>query len=627
MSIKISIAKFTSSPAGAGWAQVHDFTPQDPVKLELRGRLLAVITMQGEGMPKLPLQMVEVGREILSRLHEEYFGNLEASAFDRLVLSVNKVFQEFSEGSARVEIAALAILGAKVVIAGTAMSQAICARGGVVASVLDPKGGIPSSSGMIIPGDVFLVGSKNFFERFSQGVIKAAMTRPTPELIMESLNPGQTENGNMGAFVLKVENDTPIAVTRIDNFDEPKARPSQVEKYKQKAAGVVEKILQKLPKAKIVVGRDFRDLETSGSRKMAVTVGLMLLFILLASIFFGIYQKNLKSSKEKYMGRLTSAEHQLEEAKSLKDLNQARARELLIAAKSTAGDLQKEGIKDERIENLVKEIDLNIGDIAGIYSVDPELFLDLSLLSQGTRADDGSLSEGRLLILDKAGKLVSIDVAVKKTKVVAGPETIRNPLFVGVYADRNFVLNSEGIDEVEEDAKMVIEKDWTDAGGFHIYGGNAYVLDKGEDKIWRYTGPPAGGDAGFGQQKNWFAPGIEVTLSGVVSWAVDGSIWLLTSSGDVEKYVQGSPQDIDLTGIGGGLSGAKDIFADSETQYVYILDSQQGRVVVLEKDGTYKAEYIGEKIKDATKVVVSESNKKIILLAGSKLYSIEAKHL
>jgi hypothetical protein len=49
--------------------------------------------------------------------------------------------------------------------------------------------------------------------------------------------------------------------------------------------------------------------------------------------------------------------------------------------------------------------------------------------------------------------------------------------------------------------------------------------------------------------------------------------------------------------------------------------------VVLEKDGNYKAQYFSDKLKEAKDIAVSEKNKKIIFLSGSKLYSIEIKHL
>ena len=51
------------------------------------------------------------------------------------------------------------------------------------------------------------------------------------------------------------------------------------------------------------------------------------------------------------------------------------------------------------------------------------------------------------------------------------------------------------------------------------------------------------------------------------------------------------------------------------------------RVVVLGKDGNYKAEYLSDKIGEATDLAVSEKEGKIILLAGAKIYSLTIKHI
>ena len=72
-------------------------------------------------------------------------------------------------------------------------------------------------------------------------------------------------------------------------------------------------------------------------------------------------------------------------------------------------------------------------------------------------------------------------------------------------------------------------------------------------------------------------------------------------------------------------SFSKDLTAQ-ELSNIYILDRQNGRVVVIDKEGKYKAQYIHDKIKGALDLAVSEKNKKIIILTGDKLLSLEVKH-
>jgi len=98
-------------------------------------------------------------------------------------------------------------------------------------------------------------------------------------------------------------------------------------------------------------------------------------------------------------------------------------------------------------------------------------------------------------------------------------------------------------------------------------------------------------------------------------------------SGDVHKYSLGNRISFEVSGVNPEITFLNSVYTNEELSYVYILDRQEGRVVVIDKEGKYKAQYIHDKIKQATDLAVSEKNKKIIILTGDKLLSLEAKHL
>ncbi|MCX6724800.1 MAG: hypothetical protein NTV20_01730, partial [Candidatus Shapirobacteria bacterium] len=89
-------AKIVGTPTGTSGSWVHAFSPQEAEKLSKRGHLLAVIGLtEFAGMSEI----AAVGKEIISRLQEEYYGNLESSAFHQLQNTINKVSQEVKEGT------------------------------------------------------------------------------------------------------------------------------------------------------------------------------------------------------------------------------------------------------------------------------------------------------------------------------------------------------------------------------------------------------------------------------------------------------------------------------------------------------------------------------------------------
>ncbi len=626
--LSAQVAKFSLAPNSSSWGQVHDFTPSDSEKLAKRGRLIAIIAMDGNFLSQV--EALNLGREILTRLHEEYFGELKTPLFEALTKALDQVSGEFSTKSTKTRFGALALIDDKIIFSASAGIMGYVLRKGSLAQILNPKMGIVSGAGNIFTGDAFLLGTDSFLQNLSEGIIKAALEKQTADMCLESLTP-LIYGKEYEAVVAAIVKFPSQALSTLEYFpsdystlNKPNFVSTWLTSFRAKMVNLIDGVISRLPERKISVYPDLSNLEERKNKKRMIFVGGLLLLLLVVSIVFGIFQRSGKLARQKYEDRLANSGHQLEEAKSLSTINQARSRELLLSARATLNGIKSEGVKDERVDSVLEDINRNIGIIAGIYEVTPELYLDLSLLSEGFNGDDLSFSGGRMLILDTKGKLVSVNLDSKKTRVLVGPEKLMNAKFTAVYADRNYVLKDNEIVEVlVGSTKPAIEKDWEDPLGIHAFSANIYLLDKGKNEIFRYSGS----QSGFGSGKNWFAPGVTVDLSGVISWSIDGSIWLLTKSGEIEKYTNGNPQNFVLSGLEGSVVGARDIFTDEAMKYIYVLDNQKGRVIVIDKEGQYKAEYLSEEIKKAAKLVVSEEEKKIILMVQDKLYAIELKHI
>jgi len=324
-----------------------------------------------------------------------------------------------------------------------------------------------------------------------------------------------------------------------------------------------------IPERRIVVKNEPGFEVDSKSKKTTFSVGVILLVILAISIGFGVMQKKEKAKQED----------------AAKIEQEARDREAM-----------------------------------GIYQTSPELFLDLTLLSAGFKGDVVSSSGGNLYILDKnSKKIVSIGISSKKSEVVAGQGELDEALDLASYEDRVFISDSEGIKEVDDGATGVIEKDWEGDIFIQAFAGNLYVLDKSAGAIYRFSGS----EGGFGSKSNWLASSTKLDFSNAKSWTFDGAIYVLTGS-RVLKFSQGSPQNFSLASE---ILSPSAIYADEENQYLYVLDKEGGKVVVLEKDGKFKAQYSSGEISNAVNLIASETEKKIILLTGEKLLSVEMKHL
>jgi hypothetical protein len=65
------------------------------------------------------------------------------------------------------------------------------------------------------------------------------------------------------------------------------------------------------------------------------------------------------------------------------------------------------------------------------------------------------------------------------------------------------------------------------------------------------------------------------------------------------------------------------LFTDKECDNLYILDRKNTRIVVINKIGIYKKSYVWPGIAGVSNIAVSENLKKIYLLSGSRLYTLD----
>jgi len=626
---RVKSSKLTANPGEGGWAQVHEFKPEDKEKLALRGHLFAVVatSKQEEGVDSVVL-----GREVLARLHEEYFGKTKLKAFNALKGAIEKVINEFTESLGQVEIAAAVLLQDVVYSAAGGGSQAAVFREGMLAKILvSKKGEVVSASGYPQENDIFLLGTASLFESLGEGIIKAALTSGKPQEIVESLAPAvhsKKEGGNLGLVVIKFEKPEVFEIGRPEKESKEK---SSVKDLKISPPPLLQKVMNRLsaikikfPKKRIYVRREEVEVEVVQKRKVAVSIGAILVILLIVSIGFGIRQKKIGETRSRYEGRLTEAQHEFEEAIRLFSLNPERARELFIHSRNLSEELLGEGVSDRDLDELKKNLEQNRGYILGEYKIEPELFIDISLLSEGLIGDDLAASAGQLFVLDKNGKrIVQVSIDTKKTEVVAGPEQIDEVDDIAAYAERVFILNSSGVFEVGEEKKKAVDADWEGEVLSYTYAGNLYILEKDNSEIWRYSGT---GET-FGSKQRWLAPGVEPDLGNIFSWTIDGSIWFLSETGGVFKYTRGNQDSLTIAGAVPNLSSPSAIYTNEELEFVYILEKENQRVVVIDKEGNYQAQYLNEVIGEAKNLAVSEEEGKIIFLTETKLYSIEAKHL
>jgi hypothetical protein len=629
--LEITSAKVTATPGPSGWVQVYEFTPEDPSQLRVRGKIFIVVASKkwtGE------IEAMSSGRALIKRFNEEYYGALETKTFDALKNTTQKVIGEFKESWGDVEIVCCAMADGVVYSAASGGCRVIISRDGALATILTSQGeDVIAASGYPKVNDSILLGTQAFFEKVTVEVIKTGLDNGKPEFAEETFAPlvrGSEGIGTTGALIMKFTNNDFFVQKEADQSEQPvENREDQLSKpkehvFKEKLAGLITLFSKKIPKKGIYLKSRMGDEATSQSRKMTFSVGLILLGILIVSIGFGIRQKKVNDFKKEYQGKLAVATEQVDRAISLSSVSIDDARQLFLDSEQKLTEILALKVKDPKVDELQKKIEDSRAAILGEFAATPELFLDLGLLSSGFKGDLVSSSGGLIYVLDKGGgKVVSIAFDTKKSNVVAGPSVVSGPLDLASYQDNVYVLFSDGVYLVDSVKTKVIEKTWTGNAFIHAFAGNLYILDKDGNQIYRYSGVPGNT---FGSQQNWLSGSTKPDFSGAVSWGMNGAIYVLYPNSKILKYSLGSPQNFSLSAISPEIGNVDALYADPDNQNVYLLDKAGKRVVVIDKNGKYIAQYISDQISATTSLVVSESQKRIILLTGDKLLSVELKN-
>ncbi len=635
----LETAKIVGTATEEAWSQVHTFSPTEKEKLAKRGQFLAVISLSEltEG------EVVAAGREIISRLHEEYYGGLEEKAINQLEKALKQVLEETKEEAA-LEVEAAALIGETIYFAIAGKGKVLVQRKGKIATILSGKEAeVEVASGRVTSGDVFLLGSQKFFSFLAEGAIKAALSVDSANEAAESLVPmihGRKEDGQAAAVVLKLESlaeEEPKAILPQEEKPSEEKPTFERQRFKfgirQQLTGLLNrgvglgqllffKVGKRLKRRAIYLAKE--DKEKERPKKTLMSVAAILLILLVVSVVLGARQRSRHQEGGDQAAILKQAQIKKEEGDALIDLNPIRARQLLLEARDLINEISDEEAT-QAVFDFQEELEQSLSLVMREHEVEPTSFFDLVFIKDGAKGDDLAISGGEIVIFDKEKKTIySLEIATKKSAILAGGESLTDGQHVAVFLPKIYLLTDRGILEFDKETKrekLVIEADeeWGEIIDFRAFGGNLYLLDK-NGEVWKYPGI----EGGFGAYRRWLK-GEEPDFSDAVAMSIDGSVWVLKSNGTIFKFTQGGRDPFAISGLDQPLSNPIALFTDDDQERLYIVDKGNSRVVVVDKSGEYHSQYLWQGMGDVVGLVASEEEKKILLLSGNQIFVIEIK--
>ncbi len=639
--IFLKSATIVGAANGRSWAQTHIFLPEGE-KIHSSGNLMAAFSVEAKDER---IDVTSFGKEIISRFHEIYYSSEELKIFHLLGMSLTQLNEEFKD---KVELSVIVsvILDRKdkspvVYFYRLGKGEVYIYRKEKLFKILSSSGDqTEGTSGFLQNNDFILLATDQFFETIPLEQIKLGLKSEEPEEIVESWAPtihGGEENSKTAVIITKtIFSD--LSKTADDGEVEVPNKESKQKLNIREIIAQLTKAFSKVPSLTNQFIRSFKrdrelflknNIRTEKSKKVNLTIAIILIGLLVISIFFGTKEKTRLTQKKKADMIIEEVSSKYDQAESLKELNPLRSRSLLQESKDLIQQsLETVTKKDEkeRLEELLKRVEKELMGVLKEYLVEnPKIFIDFQLVKDGFRGNDwGKAEDNNLFVLDSDKlSVLQIDLETKSSQVVAGGDEFKGTIGLASSSNRIFLMAEDNIQVVDvNNQKIIAKKDdenWGQIQQIVGFSGNIYLLDTGKETIWKYIGI----DDGLADAKEYLVKS-DSQLKDAVSLAIDGNVWVLLKDGGIMKFTRGKKDTFVLTGLDKQFNEPIKIYTDEGLDNLYILDIKNTRIVVINKEtGEYKEQYVWSGIAGATNIVVDKQESRILLLTGQRIYEIE----
>ncbi len=504
-------------------------------------------------------------------------------------------------------------------------------RGEAISCLLSCAGAL---SGEVKEGDTLILASESLMRAVTEEMFITVFDHAGARDVAEKLTLFLHETGSplgSAALIFQVSKLIPT-----EQEEPQKAAPVVTTQMPGKTVWRLSALVGQAEKLKFLIHprlrRRLAPLRTTlrGEKRRLPVVAVVLIALFLISIAFGLLRRSRTAGNKQVAEAIVAAQHNFDEGTALMSLNPIKGRERLNQAKTILEPLVKslpsKSPQGRSIAELYQKVTDNLSVAMRVIRTDPTLFFDPALLKKGGQATRVGLFETTIGLLDSANNAVyTVALPGKGGAIVGGGAGVSGATGIAVYDKYLYPITPTGIARIDSVAGQTIpsyiaaSSQWGVIADIVAYGGNLYLLDGQKGRIWKYVATTSG----FSEIREYLNPDTLPDLSRATGMAIDGSVWVGTSDGKIFRFTQGAENTFTPSGIEPGLGKYLMVYTNDTAKNVYILDRDNKRVVVVDKDGVYLAQYLWQTDLQPTQLAVSEAEKKILLLSGGKLYALD----
>lgn len=576
------------------------------------------------------------GRQTLSEISSFYF-DAEGTPNQKLAAVVVEMSQKLIGSNFDFVLASLS--GKVLHLLGKGEVEVYLKRDGKISQLLSV--GAPSDliSGFLQPEDRILFATKNLTTYLGEDLTKALDLNMDEfeEDISNRVSGGGLEEDGLSGLLVEIEDETQVSIPALDETDQNLVETQDLlQDYRGKFK--IKDLLN------LTISKAFlRIKKTLGLKKFIpksgrgrLIVGFILILIILVGVGFQFKSNKDKAKQEQFNQLLQNARADFEGAKGLSSLNPAESKTKLDSAKDNLNKALILKPKDSQALDLKNQIEQESPSILQQSTVSEfPLFLDLELIKKGFSAQKMTLSGNKILLLDPNTKtLVAIDINKKSNQVLAGESQLGKAQVASINGEIAFIFSEDkgvlkidstkqSLTSSEQKVTAVAKSDdeWGKISDIFGFASNVYILDSLKGQIWKYL-PTVDG---YSDKREYLSKNTKADFASSLRMQIESSVYVLLKDGQILRFTKGDKDNFSYDGLPSGVKDPKSFFVSSETDNLYVLDSGNSRVLILTKTGGYKGQINGSKFAQVSDLVVDEKGKKIYLLEGSKIYSVDLK--
>ena len=597
------------------WSQYWENEPDDDQKFT-KGHLFGLINIKNQQS-----EPITIGRDIIFEINQLYFTqeseDINLCLKNSLtLLSQNPIFLNY-----QIDVSLMVVFNKQVYLATLGTNNCLLQRNNQISILINgQENQIISSCGPILENDRFLLASLNFLNVITLEKIKTILVETKIQNIEEnvlSLINSTPDQNQVSAVLIECHQDevtspeiladTPI----LQDDPPPEVKPSNIVadnlNYSQKPDAIY---VQHQPNFK-----------ASRRKKTQLIIAIVLIFCLSISIYYGNQKNKATKTEANYISLKTELEQKLTNINTIKGLDLEAAVKTAQEAKIIVDKMVSLNIHQPDVSQYKSQIDSLLFQTGSSEAIDPQVVQDTSFIVSQPQFSHLYFSNNNLFLLDSSkGRLDSLNPQNKSSQNIIISESIKSASHL-LFNNSSMYLLKDNILSLVDKNNLQPKFDFSSTGvsltitDVDFWNGSLYVLDSQTQSIWKLSP----NSTGFSSPQKWLKNDTKLEI-GTNSLAIDGQVWVLNHSGQIELYTSGVKDKFSQkTNI--NFTKTTSLKTDPESDFLIFSDNSEF-IYVYRKNGEYYSKYNLSKFK-VVDFAFDSANKIIYFLSSDqKIYQI-----